>query len=728
MIDRERSDGALLHMSKLSFHVSEHADRIQERVQMLVPSSRARELAMAAAALSGVSLGMWILASSDGFSGALTLVAIVLTLSTTAMTIVASMDFKHLSKAMRALHIDNERMADNLWEISESEERTSDLFDQLGDLVVLFDARNIVSACNQNFATILGMEQSAVTGRTLPSLGIEVSRERSSPAFAPVDLKIAGRWYSWIELRSLPTAGPKQPMFRAVARDIHQRKESETQLVDARQKAEAANLAKSQFLATVSHEIRTPLNGITGMSRLLADTALTAEQKTYVDAVSSSGNALMTLIEDLLDFSKIEAGRMDLRPEEIDLRSFSEGLVELVAHRALSKKIGIAVWVAPEVPDVIIADADRLRQSVLNLLGNAIKFTEKGGVCLEVSIKSKSILIGVRDTGRGIEHQDIERIFEQFEQADGGLTRRHAGVGLGLAITRKLVHAMGGEILVESKTGSGSTFTIQLPDFNPSQTIADHSLSGQDCLLALSSQIEAETLGKIIQSNGGKAVILSSDNFEGDNVSSLLVDVATMRMMHLNGHDFTHFKRKVILIEPSERGSMAEFHGLGFETYLVRPVRQKTLVRLLSGKVLDVPQVLSASTVKNANKSLSILVAEDNEINALMVKSALLRAGHTVMVVGDGRSAVDEINARPDQHDLVLMDLHMPVMDGLDAIAAIRNGEDEHGRKPIPILALTADGQAEVEKSVRSVGGNGYVTKPVDPARLIGLIEETAAA
>ena len=723
-------------MTKFDLQSSDHTSRIQERNLSRKPSSRARELAMAAVALSGVSLGMWILASSDGFSAGLTLIAIVLTLSTMVLTYTASSDFKTISQAIQALHVDNERLADNLWELSESEERASDLFNQLGDLVVLFDAWNVVCECNQNFAAALGKEQSTIVGQSLSSLGIEVPRDHLSPKVVPVDIRIADRWYSWIELRSLASANPKQPSFRAVARDIHLRKESEAQLVEARQKAEAANLAKSQFLATVSHEIRTPLNGITGMSRLLADTALTDEQKTYVEAVSSSGSALMTLIEDLLDFSKIEAGRMDLRPERIDLRNFSEGLAELVAHRALSKKIGIAVWIAPEVPELIIADADRLRQSVLNLLSNAIKFTDTGGVCLEVTVEYNSLLISVRDTGRGIERDDMGRIFEQFEQLDGGNTRQHSGVGLGLAITRKLVGAMGGDVLVKSKIGIGSIFSIQLPLVTQMRANVELLLSGKDCVVAHFSQIEGEALAKIIRANGGTATVVDGSELaqSGNETlqSSLLVDVRTMRQMLQSGVDFAIFKNRVILIEPSERGGMAEFHRLGFETYLVRPVRQKTLVRLLIGNTLIAHSKdqapVNQNSVKSANKSLSILVAEDNEINALMVKSALMRAGHSVMVVGDGRSAVDEINARPHAHDLVLMDLHMPVMDGLDAIAAIRNGEDEQGRKPMPILALTADGQAEIEKAVRAVGGNGYVTKPVDPARLVGLIEETAAA
>lgn len=721
-------------MQKSTTNALEHKYRIATRNSQRVPLSRARELAMAAASLSGVSLGTWILATSDGFSATLTLIAIVLTLAATTMTIVASRDLKKFSKIMRAIHIDNERMADDIWQLSESEERAYDLFDQLGDLVVLFDARRIVSGCNHNFANALGLEQSSVIGRSLLDLGIRVPRDKSSPAIAPIDIIIAGRWFSWIELRSI-TGGSEQSVFRAVARDIQIRKESEDMLIQARQKAEAANLAKSQFLATVSHEIRTPLNGIVGMSRLLEDTSLTDEQKTYVQAVSACGTSLMALIEDLLDFSKIEAGRMELRPERIDLRSFSEGLVELVAHRAFAKKIGISVWVAPGVPEFAIVDSNCLRQAILNLLSNAIKFTESGGIALELTVENNSIAICVRDTGRGIAGEDIERIFEQFEQVQSGNTREHVGLGLGLAITRKLVGAMGGEVRVTSKVGVGSSFIIQLPTFGSEIATASNLLVAQTCVLAMTSHIEAETLGKIITSNGGFAKDLhTSTHAENadDKSAALLIDVATMKKMQALGNDFANFKRKVILIEPSERGSLPELKKLGFETYLIRPVRQKTLVRLLSHEAKVMVRSSAKKVAVNQNKHdkkiLSVLVAEDNEINAMMVKATLMRAGHRVTVVGDGRSAVNEITAHPNQHDIILMDLHMPIMDGLDAIAAIRNHEDERGTLQIPILALTADGQVEVEQNVRNVGGNGYVVKPVDPARLIGIVEEYASA
>ncbi len=684
---------------------------------------------MAAAALSGVALGIWILATSDGFAPALTSIAVILTLTAAVLAILASAGFGEASYALKDLKIENERMADRLWEASEGEERASNLFDQLGDLVVICDARRIILHANESFCAASGHPLEVLKGMTLRAVGVDVPRARNRNAVMPVDVQIGNRWYSWIEL---PTAAGHADgkAFRAVARDIHERKASENQLIEARERAEAANKAKSRFLATVSHEIRTPLNGINGMAKLLADTRLSEEQRTYVHAVTSSGNALMDLIEDLLDFSKIENGSFDLRPETVELRPFCESLVELVAARAHGKGIGIATHVAQEVPVTIVSDPNRLRQALLNLLGNAVKFTETGGISLSVAADQGSIRFAVRDTGRGIADDDLTRIFEEFEQVETGTTRSHGGVGLGLSITRKLVTAMGGSVLVDSAEGRGSVFTIDLPSLSPAQGASKSKLDGVTCLIAMTSTVEAEALAATIVSNGGRAALWNGrDAVPGNAI--LLMD---MKFAHRNvrAAGTALFKRRIILIEPSERGNLPEFRGLGFESFLVRPVRGASLIRLLCGKA----QARNANAVKSngaqispdQSRKLTVLVAEDNEINALLVKSALTRAGHFVTVVGDGRTAVGEVFKSRHAPDIVLMDLHMPVMDGLDAIAAIRTAEDERGRRHVPILALTADGQIEIEQAVRAVGGDGMITKPVDPARLVLLVEEAAAA
>ena len=689
-------------------------------------SHRVPELAMAAAALSGVALGIWILATTDGFSAVLTSIAIILTLTAASLAALAAASFNETSFALRDLRIENERVADRLWEASEGEERASSLFDQLGDLVVICDARRTILHANASFCNAVGLPLARVKDQTLRAVGVDVPRVRNRNATMPVDVRIGSRWFSWIELPT--TTGQDGKAFRAVARDIHERKVSETQLIEARERAEAANQAKSRFLATVSHEIRTPLNGINGMAKLLADTRLSEEQRTYVQAVTASGNALMNLIEDLLDFSKIETGKFDLRPENVEVRPFCESLVELVAARAHGKGIGIATYIAPDVAQTIVSDPNRLRQSLLNLLGNAVKFTETGGISLIVTAPQGSICFTVRDTGKGIDTANIARIFEEFEQVETGTTRSHGGVGLGLSITRRLVVAMGGDIMVKSEVGKGSSFTIDLPNLAPAAAPAKTRLSNVSCMIQMESHFEVEALASTIAAHGGEAKRWTGHS-ELDADSILLMDMKSAQKLPKET-DLQAFARRIILIEPGERGQMPEFQDRGFESFLVRPVRGASLVRVLSGRQAAKREALAQDAEPNRDQSrkLSVLLAEDNEINALLVKSALTRAGHTVTVVGDGRSAVGEVFKTRHMPDVVLMDLHMPIMDGLDAISAIRTAEDEKGRKHVPILALTADGQMDVEQAVRAVGGDGMITKPVDPARLVFLVEEAAAA
>lgn len=708
------------------------ARQVRSLATRLGPSfvDNAPELAMAAASISGVALGIWILATAGNFSPVLTAVAIVLTLTSGAMALFAIAGFREASKRLKSLRQENEKMADRLWEASEGEERASGLFDQLGDLVVICDARRLILDANETFCSVVGESIDILKGRTLRSVGVDIAKSRGRSNSMPVDVRIGDRWFSWIEFPTTVQHGDGKA-FRAVARDIHERKSGEAQLIESRERAEAANRAKSRFLATVSHEIRTPLNGINGMAKLLADTQLTAEQRTYVQAVTASGAALMTLIEDLLDFSKIETGKFDLRPENIEIRRFCESLVELMAARAHGKGIGIAAHVDRDVPQSMVSDPNRLRQALLNLLGNAVKFTDKGGVSLSVAVAEGSIQFKVRDSGRGILASDQHRIFEEFEQVETGTTRSHGGVGLGLSITRKLVGAMGGELSLSSEPGKGSEFTVAIPHLAGRHSSGKLKLSGIVCDLLLTDDIEAEALAATIVSQGGSATSANRLAIEPQPAKILLVDFRSAAA--LDNHDaVAGYERRIILIEPGERGELERMRTLGYENYLVRPVRCASLVRVIAGNPKGGKSGLasrSAEIIRGGNqRKLSVLVAEDNEINALLVRSALTKAGHSVTVVGDGRSAVSEMTHPKSEHDVVLMDLHMPFMDGLDAIAAIRVSEDEKGRGPVPILALTADGQIEVEQAVRAVGGDGMITKPVDPARLVLMVEEAAAA
>ena len=363
--------------------------------------------------------------------------------------------------------VEIETLADRMWEMRESEERFRGLIDALGDIVVHRDRDGRIVYANQVFADLVGHDPRDLSGKTLTELGIEVGVVPDAAFFGhdclsstDVVFRNGGvqRWFSWIEL-SIRDEETGAVSHRAIARDITARKQAETSLITARERAEFASRAKSRFLATVSHEIRTPMNGIMGMAKLLADTSLSPEQRTYVGAISTSASALLALIEDLLDYSKIEAGRFDPEPQPMSPREIADNVVELLAARAFAKGIGLGCQVAPDVPQLITADPGRVRQILLNLIGNAIKFTDLGGVLVAIQRVGAQpvdrLRFSVRDTGPGLPEADMKRIFEEFEQADGTSTRRHGGAGLGLAISRRLAEAMGGTLSASSWSGEG---------------------------------------------------------------------------------------------------------------------------------------------------------------------------------------------------------------------------------------------------------------------------------
>lgn len=322
-----------------------------------------------------------------------------------------------------------EALADRMWELQESEERFRGLIDALGDLVVHRDREGRIVYANKVFADLLGLDKSEISGRMLAELGVEIglvpdAAFASGECLSSTDVAIrtpgGTRWFSWIEL-SVRDKESEAVSHRAIARDITARKRAEAALIHARERAEHASQAKSRFLATVSHEIRTPMNGIMGMAKLLADTELSPEQRTYVGAVSTSASALLALIEDLLDYSKIEADRFEPEPQPMSPRELADNVVELLATRAFAKGIGLGCHVAPEVPQMITADPGRIRQVLLNLIGNAIKFTESGGVLVTVTCftgeSSDMLRFAVTDTGAGLCEADLERIFDDNSQS-----------------------------------------------------------------------------------------------------------------------------------------------------------------------------------------------------------------------------------------------------------------------------------------------------------------------
>ncbi|MEO3386811.1 response regulator [Mesorhizobium sp. CAU 1741] len=664
-----------------------------------------------------------------------------------------------LEDNVRSSREEIERLADRMWELEESEERFQGLINALGDVVVHRDRAGRIVYVNRVLADLVGATPDELVGKSLAELGIDIgvvpdSAFSSGECLSSTDVALRGsdgvRWFSWIEL-SVRDKQNNAVSHRAVARDITARKHAETALINARERAESANQAKSRFLATVSHEIRTPMNGIMGMAKLLADTRLTPEQQTYVAAVSTSASALLALIEDLLDYSKIEVGRFQLEPQQISLRELVENVVELLAPRAYAKSIGLGCHIAPQVPELVSADPGRLRQVLLNIVGNAVKFTEAGGVIVGVDMDgepgARSIRITVTDTGPGLREEDRARIFEEFEQADGTSTRRHGGAGLGLSISRRIVKAMDGEISVAGAIGKGSAFTVRIPaiDAADSSIGAADALAGRHAMIISSNSVEADALAHIITAHGGiaatactveeAAALRARADAQFDVV---LVDAGLERadgrvLKRLRSAGFDGAEA-ITLIAPTDRGQLAEYRAVGYNTFLARPVRGETLVRVL----LSVPPSTAGLTgmssdigaQQGSDSGLSVLVAEDNEINALLARATLEKAGHMVEVVRNGRAAVEALTAGGGAHrfDVVLMDLHMPVMDGLDAIAHIRKHEDAKGISPVPILVLSADSQETTRHGVIAHGATGFLTKPVDPQRMIEAVEGQVTA
>ncbi|HTV67927.1 MAG TPA: ATP-binding protein [Rhizobiaceae bacterium] len=649
-----------------------------------------------------------------------------------------------------------ETLADRMWELQESEERFRGLIDALGDLVVHRDREGKIVYANSVFAELTGLKQESLTGKTLAELGIEVgivpdAAFADGECLSSTDVAIRSatgvRWFSWIEL-SVRDKTSDAVSHRAIARDITARKRAETALINARERAEHASQAKSRFLATVSHEIRTPMNGIMGMAKLLADTQLLPEQRTYVGAVSTSASALLALIEDLLDYSKIEAGRFELEPQAVSPRELTDNVAELLAARAYTKSIGLGCHVSPDVPALITADPGRLRQVLLNLIGNAIKFTDTGGVTVTVTAAGdadrRTVKFAVADTGPGLKAADLDRIFQEFEQADGTSTRKHGGAGLGLAISQRIVTSMGGTIDVESEPGKGSVFSFEIPatDATPPATVDREILANCRAVIVSKNIAETEAIALTIRANGGTAHIAGTAAqaaIVANGATTLLVDAALessdgllLKRLRLSG--FAHAEA-ITLIAPTDRGMLGEFRASGYSSFLARPVRDETLLRMLIGGRTKAATPAAPATEPQAvqhrldGDSLSILLAEDNDINAMLARATLTKAGHKVDVVGNGRAAVEALTeAGHPRYDVVLMDLHMPVMDGLDAIAVIRRHEEDKGIRPVPIMVLSADSQEKTRHAVLAHGASGFVTKPLDPDALVRAVQEQAAA
>jgi PAS domain S-box-containing protein len=676
----------------------------------------------------------------------------------TGATIAACGALALMIRRNRDQHIEIERLemrleelADRAWEVKEAEERVKSFLEAQGDVIVRRDRTGRVTYANDAFCALAGLPRDELIGSHFGLPVLEQGDVALRPDGARVhDQKIASsegpRWIAWREAL-VRAEHEDRTETQSVGRDVTDRARAERALADARDQADAANRAKSRFLAMVSHEIRTPLNGILGMADLLLDTPLTAEQATYVKAVKTSGDTLLSLIGEILDFSKIEAGKLELDAQPFCLAPLIEELVELLAPRAHAKGIEIAAFVDDRLAAEVTGDGPRLRQVLLNLAGNAVKFTERGGVAIvaEPGAQPDQVIFRVRDTGVGIAPDAQARIFQEFEQADGGSTRRHGGTGLGLAISRRIVDRMGGRIAVESAPGAGATFAfaVALPAAGPSLASAPAwpRLDGARVMIAAPPGGVAAALVARRLAGWGAGVQIADDveaacaRLAAPGCDTLIVDrslgrAAVERIARASARSVA---RRIVLVTPDNRDELAGLRELGFTGYLVKPVRAASLAARFAATAPepfadaeagpDGAAEAGGQTPARSDPGLAILVAEDNEINALLARALLVRLGHRPTLVANGAEAFDAwraARAADAPYDLVLMDVHMPEMDGIAAAGRIRAAEPAGERTPI--VALTANAFSDDRDACLAAGMDAFLTKPLDRERLAELL------
>src|SRR5882757_164218 len=521
-----------------------------------------------------------------------------------------SIRMRLMRRKMRKIVMHNEALADRNWELQEAEQRVRSLFEAQGDLIVLRDADGAITFANDAYCELAQKPNAELIGSraTLTILeqgdtALESNGTRMHDQ--KIDSPKGARWIAWREgLVRNDAGGPSE--MQSVGRDVTDRTETERALTEARDQADAASRAKSRFLAMASHEIRTPLNGIIGMSGLLLDTPLTPEQMTYARAVKTSGDALLSLIEELLDYSKIEAGKIDLESRPFALAALVEDIAELLAPRAQARKLEIAAYVDERLPMEVVGDAARLRQVLLNLAGNAIKFTSTGGVALivEPGIWPNEISFLVRDTGIGIAPEAQQRIFREFEQADDRIARSYGGTGLGLSISDRIVKRMGGHITLESKPGMGSTFEVSIPlaaaEGGGQKSFVAPDLSGQSIMLVSPQSIEASLTARRLQRWGAQTCLVS----DADVAQALLPERSwhTVLIDHALGKAATealgeaarlHAAQRIVMFTPATRQELQPSAISALTGYLVKPLRAASLAARLTAT----PEISAPSLV-----------------------------------------------------------------------------------------------------------------------------------